>query len=64
MQDFFKYEFYAVALVNAPYSQGVLYLARQIQRDKDLSEDARVHLIIFAANQYLSLSGRDLYFDL
>lgn len=56
--------FYRDALFNAPYSAGILYLARNIQRDKGLNDFGRSYLMSLAHDLYKRFCGRDLYFDL
>lgn len=56
--------FYRDALLNAPYSAGILYLARNIQRDFGLNDFGRFYLMSLACDLYKDFCGRDLYEDL
>ena len=58
-------DFYRDALLGAPYSAGVLYLARHIMVDVSLSCVERSYLMTLAYHFYSAFNnGRSIYLDL
>lgn len=58
-------DFYYDALLNAPYSSGILFLARHIKRDVLLTSTERSYLLAMASHLYAFLNGqRDIFLDL
>lgn len=64
MKNLSSADFYQDALLNVLYPAGVLFLARNIQRDKSLSDFDRSYLMRLARDLYWRYSRLDLFFDL
>lgn len=52
-----RFRYYLDALSNAPYLQGVVYLARVLKRDPLLDASERLYLLRFADSCCFDLSG-------
>ena len=52
-----RFRYYLDALSNAPYCQGVVYLARVLQRDPLLATSDRLYLLCFADSCCFNMSG-------
>ncbi len=55
-----RYSFYVSALQNAPYLQGIVYLARHIRSDSNLLPADREWLMGYAQSLCAEISGKDL----
>lgn len=55
-----RYKFYVSALQNAPYLQGIVYLARHIRSDSNLLPADREWLMGYAQSLCAEISGKDL----
>lgn len=55
-----RYKFYSSALRNAPYLQGIVYLARHIRSDSNLLPADREWLMGYAQSLCAEISGKDL----
>lgn len=55
-----RYSFYVSALHNAPYFQGIVYLARHILLDSNLLPADREWLMGYAQSLCSEISGKDL----
>lgn len=55
-----RYKFYSWALRNAPYVQGIVYLARHIRSDSNLLPADREWLMGYAQSLCAEISGKDL----
>lgn len=55
-----RYSFFVSALQNAPYLQGIVYLARHIRLDAKLLPSDREMLLGYAQSLCAEISGKDL----
>lgn len=55
-----RYKFYVSALQNAPYLQGIVYLAQHIRSDSNLLPADRERLMRYAQSLCAEISGKDL----